>query len=173
MTYDGRRRSFIFRPDVTGLSHRIMKPSTTMNFYLLSVALAVTANLFYHIAQKLTPASANPALAMMVTYSVAGAVSLVALVLFFPLESGLGQAIRKVNWASVLLGIAVVGIELGFLLAYRAGGKISLVQIMVSTAITLILIPVGLAFFQEKLSWFNGIGIVLCLAGLILISVKG
>ncbi len=173
MTFGGRRRSFISGPDATGLNHRHMKPSKTMYFYLLSVALAVISNLFYHLAQKLTPSSANPALAMMVTYTVAMAVSLVALVLFFPLESGLGLAIRKVNWASVLLGIAVVGIELGFLLAYRAGGKISQVQIVVSTAITLILIPVGLAFFQERLSWFNGIGIVLCLAGLILVSVKG
>ncbi len=173
MTYGGRRRSFISRPDITGLSHCIMKRSKTMYIYLLSMALAVISNVFYHLAQKLTPTSANPALALMVTYSVAGAVSLVALLLFFPLESGLGQAMRKVNWASVMLGIAVAGIELGYLLAYRAGGKISLVQIVVSTAITLILIPVGLAFFQEKLSWFNGIGIVLCLAGLILISVEG
>ncbi len=173
MTYSGRRRSFISWPDVAGLSQCIMKPSKTMYFYLLSVALAVISNVFYHLAQKLTPASANPALAMIVTYSVAVAVSLVALVLFFPLETGLGQAMRKLNWASVMLGIVVVGIELGYLLAYRAGGKISLVQIVVSTAITVILIPVGLAFFQEKLSWFNGIGIVLCLAGLVLISVKG
>ena len=144
-----------------------------MYFYYLAVGLAVISNLFYHLSQKLTPTSANPALAVAVTYLVAMAVSLIVLGLFFPVQTGLGQALRQLNWASVALGISIVGIELGFLLAYRAGGNISLVQIVVSTSITLVLIPVGLAFFRENLTWLNGLGIVLCLAGLILINIKG
>ena len=143
-----------------------------MSLYYLAVGLAVISNLFYHLSQKLTPAGANPALAVWVTYLVAMAISLVVLALFFPLKTSLGQALRQLNWASVALGLSVVGIELGFLIAYRAGGNISLVQIVVSTAVTVILIPVGLAFFQEKVSWLNGLGIVLCLAGLILINFK-
>ena len=144
-----------------------------MYLYYAAVGLAILSNLFYHVSQKLTPAAANPALAITVTYLVAMGVSLVILWWFFPITAGLGPALRQLNWASVALGISIVGIELGFLLAYRAGGDISLVQIVVSTAVTLVLIPVGLAFFEEKLSWLNGLGIVLCLAGLILINIKG
>jgi uncharacterized membrane protein len=143
-----------------------------MYIYYAAVGLAVISNLFYHLAQKLTPAGANPALAIVVTYLVAMGVSVVVLAWFYPLQGGLGPALRQLNWASVALGVAIVGIELGFLLAYRAGGNISLAQIVVSASITLILIPVGLAFFKEKLSWVNGLGIMLCLAGLVLINIK-
>ena len=143
-----------------------------MYLYYLAVGLAVISNLFYHLSQKLTPAGANPALALAVTYVVATATSLLILGLFFPLKTSLRQALQQLNWASIALGIAIVGIELGFLLAYRAGGNISLVQIVVSTGITLVLIPIGLAFFREKITWVNGLGIVLCLAGLILINIK-
>jgi drug/metabolite transporter (DMT)-like permease len=143
-----------------------------MLLYYAAVGLAVLSNLFYHISQKLTPSGANAGLAITVTYLVAMGVSLVMLWLFFPLKTGLGPALRQLNWASVALGVAIVGIEFGFLLAYRAGGDISLAQIVVSATVTLVLIPVGLAFFKEKLSWLNGLGIVLCLAGLVLINIK-
>ena len=143
-----------------------------MLLYYAAVGLAVLSNLFYHVSQKLTPAGANPALAISVTYLVGMSLSLVVLWLFFPLKTGLGPALQQLNWASVLLGVAVVGIEFGFLLAYRAGGDISLAQIVVSATVTLVLIPLGLIFFKEKLSWVNGLGIVLCLAGLVLINLK-
>ncbi len=143
-----------------------------MPLYYLVMGLAILSNLFYNIFQKLTPTGANPALALSVAYIVALTASLVVLWRVVPLKVGLGVALRQLNWASVALGFAVVGIEFGFLLAYRAGGNISLVQIVVSVAVTLILIPVGLLFFKEKLSWVNGLGIVLCLAGLALINFK-
>jgi drug/metabolite transporter (DMT)-like permease len=143
-----------------------------MVLYYAAVGLAVLSNLFYHISQKLTPPGANAALTLTVTYLVSVGVSLVVLWLFFPLKTGLGPALRQLNWASVALGLAIVGIEFGFLLAYRAGGDISLAQIVVSATVTLVLIPLGLVFFKEKLSWLNGAGIVLCLAGLVLINIK-
>jgi drug/metabolite transporter (DMT)-like permease len=143
-----------------------------MVLYYAAVGLAVLCNLFYHVSQKLTPSGANPALAIGLTYLVAMGISLLVLGLFFPLKDGLVPALRQLNWATVALGIAVVGIEFGFLLAYRAGGNISLAQIVVSAAVTLILIPVGLVFFKEKLSWVNGLGIVLCLVGLVLINIR-
>jgi uncharacterized membrane protein len=143
-----------------------------MVLYYAAVGLAVLANLFYHVSQKLTPSGANPALAIAVTYLVGMGLSLMILWMFFPLKTGLGPALRQLNWASVMLGLAVVGIEFGFLLAYRAGGNISLAQIVVSATVTLALIPMGLVFFNEKISWVNGLGIVLCLAGLVLINIK-
>ncbi len=68
------RRKPITRPVVSGLSRHAMKRSKSMYFYYLAVGLAVISNLFYHLSQKLTPTSANPALAVAVTYLVAMAV---------------------------------------------------------------------------------------------------
>jgi uncharacterized membrane protein len=143
-----------------------------MPLYYFSVGLAILSNIVYHLCQKLTPGDANPALALTVTYVVSAVGCLALLLTFYPLKTSLGQALRKLNWASLALGISLVGLELGFLLAYRAGWNISLVANVVNTFVALSLIPIGLVFFKEKLSLVNAAGIVLCLLGLIMINLK-
>jgi uncharacterized membrane protein len=149
-----------------------MRRSIIMLLAYVSVGLAVLSNLLYNVSQKLTPSGANPAVALIVTYLVALAVSGIVLWAFFPLQTSLGQALRQLNWTTVAVGVAVVGIELGFLLGYRAGWRISFLQIMVSTSVTLLLIPLGLIAFKEKVSWVNVVGVALCLAGLILVNLR-
>jgi drug/metabolite transporter (DMT)-like permease len=142
-----------------------------MLIFILSLLLTVVSNVLYHIFQKLTPAGVNPALALVVTYGTALVASL-GLFIFYPPEGGLSAALRKVNWASVALGVAIVGLELGFLLAYRAGWNISLAGIVSASLVALVLIPVGLTFFKEKLSLLNLLGVALCIGGLALINLK-
>ena len=143
-----------------------------MPLYYFSVGLAILSNILYHLCQKLTPNDANPALALTVTYLVSALTCLVLLLALFPLKTSLRQALGQLNWASLALGISVVGLELGFLLAYRAGWNISLVANVVNTVVALSLIPIGLIFFKEKLSLVNAAGIVLCLLGLVMINLK-
>lgn len=138
----------------------------------ISVGLAILSNLLYNVSQKLMPPAANPAVVLAVTYLIGLGLSVTVLWIFFPLQTSLGQAVRQLNWTTLTLGVAVVGIELGFLLGYRAGWRISLLQIVVSTSVTLLLIPLGLAAFREKVSWVNVAGVVLCLAGLVLINLN-
>lgn len=76
------------------------------------------------------------------------------------------------NWTSIALGLAIVGLETGFLLAYRAGGNISYSGIFSNVAAMLILLPIGLIFFKEVLTIKNVLGIILCLAGLVLLQSK-
>ena len=66
----------------------------------------------------------------------------------------------------------ILGIEIGFLLAYRAGWQISILAVVVNVAATLLLIPVGLIFFGEKLAPINIVGIFLAIIGLILANIK-
>jgi len=138
----------------------------------ISVGLAILSNLLYNVSQKLMPSAANPAVVLAVAYLIGLGLSVTVLWIFFPLQTSLGQAVRQLNWTTLTLGVAVVGIELGFLLGYRAGWRISLLQIVVSTSVTLLLIPLGLAAFREKVSWVNVAGVVLCLAGLVLINLN-
>jgi len=63
-------------------------------------------------------------------------------------------------------------LELGFLLAYRAGWKISLGPLVSNVAVAILLIPVGLLLFREKISLVNLIGIGVCLLGLVLVNHK-
>jgi multidrug transporter EmrE-like cation transporter len=68
--------------------------------------------------------------------------------------------------------VAIVGLEVGFMLAYRAGWNITLAGLVSSTTVSLLLIPVGLLFFRESLTAVNALGIALCLAGLVLVNYK-
>jgi multidrug transporter EmrE-like cation transporter len=70
------------------------------------------------------------------------------------------------------LGFAVVGLEIGFLLAYRAGWNISLAGLYANVIVALILIPIGIVFFKDQISVTKAVGIVLSIAGIIFISLK-
>ena len=70
------------------------------------------------------------------------------------------------------MGLAILGLEFGFLLAYRAGWNISKAGIVSATAVAVILIPVGVIAFKERLSLLNGLGLMLCILGLVLVNLK-
>lgn len=136
-----------------------------------ALALTVLSNTLYHLFQKTIPANVNPLLSLAVTYLVA-AVATVVLLPLFPMQGAIGAELRKLNWASVGLGAVIVGLELGFLLAYRAGWNLSLASLVANTTVALLLIPLGLFLFKEQLSPLNMLGVVLAIAGLILVNIK-
>ena len=55
---------------------------------------------------------------------------------------------------------------------YRAGWNISIGTIVINAAATLVLVPIGLLVYQEKLNWVNAVGILVCVLGLYLINWK-
>jgi drug/metabolite transporter (DMT)-like permease len=89
-----------------------------------------------------------------------------------PVQTSIGEAFQQLNWASYALGISIVGVELGFLLAYRAGWDISVGVVIVNSLIMIMLVPIGILFFQEHLSWQKVLGIMLCIVGVVLIAKK-
>lgn len=140
-----------------------------MAYYYLPIALTIVANVFYHICQKSMPQNLNPVLALIVTYLTAAL--LCVFVLVFNLKGhSLAVEIGKINWAPIALGVAILGLELGFLLAYRVGWNISLGALISNISVSVLLIPIGVAVYKEALSPQTAMGIILCIAGLILIN---
>jgi drug/metabolite transporter (DMT)-like permease len=74
------------------------------------------------------------------------------------------------NWTSPLLGIAIVGLEFGYIMAYRAGWNISVGSLVANILLALALIPIGILFYQEGFGLNKILGAILCIAGLILIN---
>ena len=136
-----------------------------------ALALTILSNVLYHLFQKAIPANVNPLLSLAVTYLVAG-VATVLLLPFFPLQGNLGEEFKKINWTTFALGGVIVGLELGFLLAYRAGWNLSVASLIANTMVALLLIPFGLLLFKEQLSALNILGVVLAIAGLILVNLR-
>jgi drug/metabolite transporter (DMT)-like permease len=136
-----------------------------MGLLTVAIVLTVASNVLYHIAQKSIPGGAHPLTSLIVTYLVALLVTL----LLWPLYPGGGPTWRsfsKLNWASLAVGVAIVGVEMGVLLAYRAGWRVGVLSTVVNVALVVVLLPIGLLFFGEHFSASNVAGLVLCVAGL-------
>ncbi len=139
--------------------------------FYFSVFLIVASNIVYHVSQKSVPGKADPILSTLVSYGMAILTTL-ALYPVFSRDVSVFEGLKELNWTSYVLGIAIVGVEIGFLLAYRAGGNISLASVICSVFLALILIPIGIYYYGEHLHARNFIGIGLCLAGLYLATSK-
>jgi uncharacterized membrane protein len=142
-----------------------------MNLYYFSMVLVVICNVAYHLSQKAMPEGINPVVALIATYGTALVFS--GLLLFvYPSKTSLIESFKQVNWASYVLGFAVVGLEVGFLLAYRAGWNVSTAALYSQVIVALLLIPVGIFVFKDVISLKNAFGIILSIIGVALMSVK-
>lgn len=140
-----------------------------MRAYYLPFFLTVGGMLLYHVSQKSIPASLNPFFVLTLAYVVGIAVCALC-ALFFPGDKSFLGSLRETNWAVFAVGISVVLIEAGFLLAYREGWKISTAAAATNVAVTVLLIPIGVAVYKEHLSLRTIIGLVFCLLGIILVT---
>ena len=139
--------------------------------YYAAITVAILSSMLYHVFIKLTTQGAHPAVSLIVTYAVA-AVLCGGLLLFLPLKTTLADAFRQLNWASYALALAIVGLEMAYILAYRAGWRISIAAVLVNTTVTMLLIPIGLLAFKERLSPLNVAGILVAIAGLVMMNVR-
>ena len=74
------------------------------------------------------------------------------------------------NLAPALLGISVVGLEVGFIYAYKIGWPVSTASIVQSAFLALALIFVGAVLYHEAITVNKVIGILICLVGLYFIN---
>lgn len=141
-----------------------------MASYIWPIALVVLSNTVYQVCAKSVPGDMNPFASLTVTYLV-GALASVAL-FFVPGGGNLFKEYTKLNFAPPLLGLVIVGLEVGFIYAYKAGWQISTASIVQSAFLAVALISVGRLFYGEPLTWNKIIGILLCLLGLGFINYK-
>lgn len=140
-----------------------------MTLFYFSIALTICSSALYHFMAKSTPSNVNFTVSLLVTYTVAFAVTLLGF-FFFPVQNGLAAEIKQLNWASIGLAIAIVGIEFGFLLVYRSGWNLGIAAVLVNVVASLILVPVAILVFKDRISWVNVAGIFVCLAGLVMLN---
>jgi len=140
-----------------------------MFMYVFSIVLIVASNVIYNICQKSTPDKVNPFAALLVTYLTAAILTAVVF-LFHKTDKGIIDSVKELNWTSITLGIAIVGLELGYLMAYRAGWDISVGSLVANIILALMLIPVGVLFYNEGFGAGKIVGTAFCIFGLILIN---
>ena len=139
--------------------------------FLWPIALVVFSNIVYQISSKSVSRDIDPLASLTVTYLVAAAVSAV---LYFALGRG-GNLLReygRLNWASFALGISVVGLEAGWIYAYKAGWQISTGFIVQAAFLSTLLVFVGYFLYHEALTWNKLAGIAICLVGLVILNLR-
>lgn len=132
------------------------------------IALVVGVNVFYHITTKSTPEGVNAFASLAITYGVGAVLSIV--MFYLTGARGLAGELGKTNWTAWVLGIAVVGLEFGNICLYRAGWKISVASLVMNIALACVLLAVGLLVYHETVSLRQGLGVLVCLAGIYLVG---
>ena len=136
--------------------------------YIWPVALIVLSNTMYQVCAKSVPDKMDPMASLTVTYMIGAVLSGG---LYFMLGGrSLMQEYHRLNWAPLVLGVAIVGLEVGSIFAYRAGWQVSTKYVMQSAFISVALLVIGYLVYHEALSWSKVLGMAICLAGLFLMN---
>ena len=70
------------------------------------------------------------------------------------------------------LGVVIVGLEVGWIYAYKAGWPVSTAFIVQSAFLAAALLAVGYILYHENLTWNKILGVIICLIGLVFINLK-
>jgi drug/metabolite transporter (DMT)-like permease len=137
--------------------------------YYLPIILTIIANIFYHVSQKFISSKINPFFSLMITYGIAFiACSLILAIT--KQRNPIKTELQYINWAPIVLGFAIVLLEIGYLLAYRMHWKISTASIISTIVVVIALIPIGKFIFHEEISSKNIFGIIVSIIGIILMN---
>ena len=142
--------------------------------YLWPIGLVVISNIMYQICAKEVPTGMNAFASLTVTYVVA---AISSVIFFFILGgnsegTGLMGEYSKINWAPFILGVAIVGLEVGWIFAYKAGWEVSTGFIVQSAVLAIFLLALGYFMYHEVLTWNKLVGVAVCLVGLVIINLK-
>src|SRR5437763_1104522 len=142
--------------------------TVNMSGFYLAFALTVIGMVLYHLSQKAVPKETNPFFVIAIAY-VVGIVLCIGLAFTYAGKKSFVETFKASNWAVFTLGVAAALIELGFLVAYRSGWRISIAAVATNAAAAIVLIPIGLLVFKDHLSLRNVVGLIFCLVGLALV----
>ena len=138
---------------------------------LIAFLLAIAGQVLYHVTQKSISPGTHPVISLLMFYLLAAVLTL-PLFLLFPLNDSVLDEIKKLNWAVYGVAASIVLIEIGFLLAYRAGAELSSAAVLTAAIVAVSTLLIGAIFFRESLSIAKLSGIALCLGGIGLMSWK-
>lgn len=139
--------------------------------YIWPIALVIICNTVYQVCAKSVPVEINPLASLTVTYLVAAIMSGLLYVWLGESVNFLGEY-RKLNWAPFVLGAVIVGLEAGWIYAYKAGWPVSTGFIVQSSVLAAALLLVGYWLYQEPLAWNKIVGVAICLIGLVVINYR-
>ena len=140
-----------------------------MNLYW-PILLAVGSNVVYQICAKSSPRDLDPFASLCITYLVGAAASCA---MYFLTHRDMGDLMREythLSWTPFVLGLAVVGLEVGILYIYRVGWSLNTGYVVQSILLSILLIFVGFFLYHEAITWTKLAGMAFCTVGIFFIN---
>lgn len=139
--------------------------------YIIPIIIIIISNIVYHVTTKNIPKEANSLLSLAITYMV-GMVMAIAMYCLTSKPSKIITDVNKLNWTSYILGLAILGVEIGYLYMYRVGWNISKGSLVANVSLAILLIIIGVLFYKEHIGLYQIVGIACCIVGLIFVNIK-
>lgn len=137
---------------------------------LIPIIMIVASNCFYHIFSKSAPEGINAFGTLMITYLTATIITGLLFIFFVKPENVVFE-LGKINWASIGLGFAIIGLEAGYILAYRAGWQVNTAPLIANTCLAIALIVIGALLYKESITIKQLAGVLVCLIGIVMINI--
>ena len=132
----------------------------------LPLLMIVGGGVLYHVSQKATPTAVDPFLTLCISFALA---SLACLGLFAARKGLSPEQFHRLNWTTIALALALVAIESGYLIGYRAGLRLNVTSFVCNSLIALVLLGLGTFLYREPFTLRSGFGMALCAGGLLLL----
>ena len=137
--------------------------------YLWPLFLVIISNTVYNICAKSTPQNIQPFASLTLTYLVSAGLSLI-LFFVFSEDKNLLAELTKANWATYVLGCALVVLEVGWIYMYRVGWKVSVGSLVANIGLACTLLLIGVLFYKEAITARQLAGILLCMGSMFLLA---
>jgi drug/metabolite transporter (DMT)-like permease len=146
-------------------------PDILRGMFYVSLAIAVTGLSVYHLSLKRAPHEVNPFIFLAIGYILA-AVLCVASARLVGGKMPWEMASTSLFATFGMLAVGVLLIEIGVLLAYRHGWPLGTIGPVSNALAAAVLLPVAVVYYKDAISRLQAVGIVLVVAGLILITTR-
>ena len=139
-----------------------------MPLFYLPIIIVVASNVLYDVSAKSIREDLNAYAGTAIIYSILAIFNFLLFIILNP-ESPLIVELSYVNWAVAAFAIASIGLESGYIFLYRAGWNISLGGMVCNILLALSMLAVGQLLFNEMVSLRQYLGVLFCVAGLIIV----
>lgn len=140
-----------------------------MNPWIIGLTAALLGNVLYHMMSRQAATGGKPFTMLTIVYGVAMLITL-GLALFAETARPADLARTVATPAVLLLALAVVMIEAGFLWAYAHGAPLSTSSLIVNAGVAFVLALLGILLFREGVNARLLAGFALALGGVWLIG---
>ena len=131
----------------------------------------IAGSVLYHTSSRSIDPRISPSAALVVAYALAFfIVSALTIGIDRQTPSQAVFVVRRAGWSAVGVGFGAVLIEIGYILAYRHGGRLSTASVTATALSSALLATIGTLWFGERFSPRIAIGIAAAAAAVLLLA---